>query len=120
MSNQHSLKCISWNIHGGFSEKIKDLNFKHFISSYDIVLLTECWIDNDYELTIEGYECFVFAVKRRKSFQGGGTVIMCKTKFIPFISVVENCCDSIIWLKIDKRLSKRNRDIFIACVYIPG
>ena len=34
----------------------------------------------------------------------------------PFISIVENCSDSIIWLKIDKRLSKSSNDLFIACI----
>ena len=43
--------------------------------------------------------------------------MMYKIKYMPFISIVENCSDSIIWLKIDKRLSKSN-DLFIACTYI--
>lgn len=40
-----TLKSLCWNINGGFSSKVNDLNFHMFLFSYDLIILTECWIE---------------------------------------------------------------------------
>lgn len=70
-----NLKIISWNINGGFSTKITDKSFQRFISTYNIILLTECQLQKDYKDHIEDFDYHYFPREKSKTVQGGGTVI---------------------------------------------
>ncbi len=60
-----NLKCLSWNINGGFEEKIKDEKFKNFICTYDIVFLSECWINNTCNIEIDDFVCKSIPLSRK-------------------------------------------------------
>lgn len=113
------MKIISWNINGGFASKFSDKKFQCYILSYDIVLLTECWIENNFSIDVEGFHSFVFPRMRSKSKQGGCCVILIREKLKHYVSFLENMCDTIIWLKLDKCLLDSSEDLYLACVYIP-
>ena len=115
------MKIISWNINGGFASKFSDKKFQCYILSYDIVLLTECWIENNFSIDVEGFHSFVFPRMRSKSKQGGGCVILIREKLKHYVSLLENMCNTIIWLKLDtcKCLLDSSEDFYLACVYIP-
>ena len=113
------IKIISWNINGGFSSKFNDSSFRCFILSYDIILLTECWIEKEFSLDVEGFCCYAFPRKLSKSKQGGGCVILIRHKLKQYVSLLKNMHDTVIWLKLDKCLFQSLVDIYLACVYIP-
>ena len=52
-------KYLSWNINGGFEENMKDVKFKNYICTYDIVFFSECWINtsNTCDIEIEDFVC---------------------------------------------------------------
>lgn len=65
-----------------------------------------------------GYKAYIFP-KRSKSTQGGASVILIKSEYTPYISVVEFLYDTIIWLKLSKNLVNLQKDLFIAFTYLP-
>lgn len=81
-----SLKLISWNINGGFSSKITDKCFRNCILTYDIILLTECWLEKNYNEYIEDFDSYYFPRQKSKSIQGGGTVVLVRRKFHKFVT----------------------------------
>lgn len=110
------MMIISWNINGGFASKLSNKKCQCYILSYDIVLLTECWIKNNFSIDVEGFHGFVFPRMRSRSEQGGGCVILNLKHYVSFL---ENMCDTITWLRLDKCLLDSSEDLYIACVYIP-
>ena len=62
---------------------------------------------------------FLYPRLKSKSVQGGGIVILIKECFVNFVTS-ENCIfDTIVWLKIKKGVIRKDKDVYIACVYIP-
>ena len=106
-------------MNGGFSTKFKDIKFKNYILSYDIVLLTECWLEKSYNLQVDGFDCYSYPRKKSKCVQGGGTVIMIRNSLKSYVSVLFDMYDSILWLRISNTLMHNGQDIYLACVYIP-
>ena len=106
-------------MNGGFSTKFKDIKFKNYILSYDIVLLTECWLEKSYNLQVDGFDCYSYPRKKSKCVQGGGTVIMIRNSLKSYVSVLFDMYDSIVWLRISNTLMHNGQDIYLACVYIP-
>lgn len=85
---------------------------------YDIICLSECWIDKEFTMDDPDYKAYIFP-RKSKSTQGGGSIILIKTEYTPYISVVESLYDTIIWLKLSKSLVKLQKDLFIAFTYLP-
>lgn len=110
---------ISWDINGGFSTKITDKSFQNFICTYDIILLTECWLQKDYKEYIEDFDYHYFPRQKSKSVQGGGTVILVRKKIHKYVTLVNNQYDTIIWLRIRGLLYNLSSDLYLGCVYIP-
>ncbi|CAG2217680.1 unnamed protein product [Mytilus edulis] len=81
--------------------------------------MPECWFKNDFSLSIPGYDCFLYARRKSKSIQGGGIVILIKECFSNKISIETCIHDTIIWLNIEKDIVTSDKNLFIACVYIP-
>lgn len=57
-----------------FSTKITDNIFQHFISTYDIILFTDCLLQNNCKKHIEDFNYHFFLGQRSKRVQGGETV----------------------------------------------
>ena len=66
---------MSWNINGGLEKKLNDAPFINFISTYDIIFLTECWIEKDFDFPIPGFTCKFIPRSLSKSKQGGGMAL---------------------------------------------
>ena len=56
--SSNDLKLLAWNVNGGLSNKLDNKSFLNLICTYDIVFLTECWIDRELSIDIPGYKCF--------------------------------------------------------------
>jgi hypothetical protein len=106
---ESDLSVISWNICRSLSGKLTDPDFFSVISGYDLIFLSECWLNTDDDVEINANKCFIF---QRKLTKGGGIVVYCKTSISTYISVVENIYDSIIWCKF--RTEVDAKDIYIA------
>ena len=81
------ISIISWNICRSLSDKLTNSDFISLVSRYDLIFLSECWITDDDNVEIDGYEKFIFP---RKQIKGGGIVIYCRLNLLPNICVIEN------------------------------
>jgi exonuclease III len=113
-----NLIVISWNINNGLETKWGDVSFRNYLCTYDVVFLCECWISNDFQFEVDGFETHVFPRLKSKTKQGGGMVILIKNEFTPLISISELCYDTIVWLKIDKQITTCDDDLFVSFVYM--
>lgn len=110
------LKVIFWNINGGFLRKFQEKSLKSFLLTYDIILLTERWLQNEAELSVSGYVVRLLPRKKARCTQGGGIAVLIKEEICHFVSICEVCEDTVLWLKIS---SVNNEDTYICCFYIP-
>lgn len=85
--NENTLKIIGWNINGGFENKWGQL--KHYLCTYDIICLSECWIRKDFSVDVEGYKTHIFH-RDSRSVQGGGTIILIKDIYDKYVSVIDS------------------------------
>lgn len=116
-----SISFLSWNVNGGVDKKLKSTCFEHFIKTYNVIILSECWIPNDYHIDIDGFHTCIIPRKLTNATQGGGIIVLIDLKVKQHIDVCEIICDSIVWLKIDKNLLCQTKDVYLAKkgVYIP-
>lgn len=66
---------------------------------YVVICLFECWIDKGFTMDGPDYKAKIFP-RKSKPTQGGGSVILIKSKYTPYISVVESLYHTIIRLKL--------------------
>ena len=84
------------------------------MNKYSLICLCECWISNDDQIELPGYECLTFP---RKKGKGGGIVIFYRTEIAKHIELVECHQDSVIWIKFTH--NPNSKPVFIAFCYIP-
>ena len=92
--NCEELKICSWNVNE-LIRKITDEQFHNYISSLDIVLLTEIWINEKHQinLDINNYKSFHLhgnkLPRTKKGRTSGGISVYYKNNLEHYISVVE-------------------------------
>ena len=115
------LNLLSWN-NNGLKSKLNDFDFLNFISSYDIVLLTETWTSKFSNLKIKNFEYFHGPrpnSKRKAKRSSGGIVIYYKDSFVNKIELVNINPKGIIWIKFKKEHFGCEKDIYLCTCYIP-
>ena len=60
---EHSLltdhiNIMHLNVYGGLDRKLEMPDFVNFLYNYEIILLSECWITEQTDIQLKGYECF--------------------------------------------------------------
>ena len=84
------------------------------------MVLVETWTNQHSNLTLPGYE--YLALHRPKCSKAkrssGGIVVYYKSELSRYVSLYKQSDDNVLWLKIDKSLSKDDKDIFICVCYI--
>ena len=100
-----------------------DLN--NFINVYDIICLCETFcLSSDYEdplydtSTITGYT-LIHKPRNKCRRASGGLCIAIKNEFLPYVTYVENECNLLLWVKIDKRCFNTVDHVYLACAYVP-
>lgn len=95
----NTLKIIFWNINGGFLSKFQEKSLISFLLTYEI-LLTECWLQNEAELSVSGYVVRLFPRNKVICIQGGGIAVLIRKDICHFVSICEIYEDTVLWLKI--------------------
>ena len=113
------MKCICWNINGGFEEKIKDVKFKNFICTYDIVFLSECWLNKSCDTEIDNFVCRPIILSKKKYKQGCGLYVMIRKSIANFVKIIEVKYETIVWIKVSKDITGCGSDYYICNLYIP-
>ena len=53
------------------------------LCTYDVIFLTECWIENTFDLSVDGFVTYVFPRTKSKLKQGGGFILLVYTYYHP-------------------------------------
>lgn len=107
---------MSWNVNRGLEKKLGEHEFCKLLSSYDIVFLSECWVNSESTLDLfhltQGYASFMYPRTRGK---GGGMVILVRDELLAHFSVCKYVGDSMVWVKLS---GIYKNDVYICFVYI--
>ena len=99
------------------AQKICDNDFCAVISDYDIIFLSECWIQPgtilNCDLLDNEFECKTFP---RLKCKGGGLVLLYRKTLCNILSLVKCVEDTLVWLKIEQQVQP---DIYVCFAYIP-
>ena len=118
-----SLRLGFWNIHGHRSQyvgnKLSDPDFIKNIEGIDIIGLGELHAEG--EVSIPGFVSKKQKI-REKYFKGpkiaGGIGVFVREEIQHLVSVVENCNEDSIWVKISKDVSGGKKDIYMGTFYV--
>ena len=113
------VKFLVWNINGGLNRKLNDSAFSNYICTYDVICLTECWIEKNYSYILPGYTATFIPRELSKSKLGGGIALFIKDTFNDIITLERIYFDTLVWLKIGKECVNGDEDLYICCLYIP-
>ncbi len=132
MNIRNNLKILTWNIRcisttnalGQKSLKTKVQEIYHKFVSHDIVCLQETWCTDDEARSLED-ENFKVLFSNRKYRDpnakriSGGVIVMVKKHIWKGVKKMLSSSDDVLWIKLDKNFFKSDRDIFLACSYLP-
>ena len=111
---------LNYNIEGLFN-KVDDEDFVQFVNKFDLVCLTETFLN--FELNQNVFKDFKLfnAPARKLSHWGrcsGGTLVMIKKCFEQYFERVDVKIHNIVALKMSKVLVEVDRDILVVAGYI--
>ena len=116
------IKVGFWNVNGLSEDKSSDQSFQEQVGLFDILFLSETWLNEtsfDKICHPEGYLCdYIFRKhKKKKGRPSGGVMVYYKKELKNFISVYDKSAENILWLKIRKGMVSQSQEVYIAGVY---
>jgi hypothetical protein len=113
--DKRNIAILSLNV-CGLTSKLKIPEFNTLIAKYDIVCISESKLDDIDDVKIDNYTVFT---KNRKKFKhrSGGVAILVKSTLTDNVKIIENDCESLLLLALDKCLLGYSS--VVGCVYIP-
>ena len=115
------LSIASWNING-IKNKIKDPDFLELLQPYDIIFLSETWIDKGEEnISIDGFFSLSVAQSGRHKnakHNSGGISVFIKNEYKNHIKILKSTEEHFIWLKINKSVTGFPKDTYCCGAYI--
>ena len=87
-----------------------------------MLCLQETWCKEGHNLEIDNFGSFHFnrPILNAKALRGaGGISIYVKSKIVPFVSILKNHADYLVWICIKKTLFNSEKPLLIGIVYFP-
>lgn len=111
---------LHWNVNG-LLNKLSDIDFLSFITSYHFVCLVETFTEHVNLDIFTGFKVFCqpsvkLSVAGRPS---GGVICLIKEELLPFIQQISVNCGNFLLFKINKVLFATDKDVLYMCAYIP-
>ena len=110
-------KTLSLNV-SGLKRRIDYPDFVEFINKYDLFCVSETHLDSSDIVDIPGY---TFIPKHRTHYKrkSGGIGIYVINKLAPFVKVIENISEYVLWIAIDKQCVHLDDPIILGAKYLP-
>ena len=111
----------SLNLQGGFTTKAKMKEFKSITDKCHIFGLQEIWLENRESIYMSGFEHFRSErVRGRKARpNSGGVLLFYRSAIAGGVERQTSSNKHFIWVRLDAKFFKLNKDIFLCCTYIP-
>ena len=114
-----SLRILSYNI-AGLLPKLDNVAFVNYITSFDLVRLTQTYVASEFESNLFK-DLGVFVAKAEKlSYHGrysGGVIVLVRKDFVPFGERIYFDVDNIVLLRIKKVLLGTDKDVMFISAY---
>ena len=123
MPEKSCIKLLSLNVCGVIS-KLRCPDFVSFISEYDIIGLQETKTDETDQISIPGFETYIFSREKLSNYRSGGIAIIVRNTLMPYIKIDSNNKSNLIkFFTISKEIygskSQYEEDLKCGIVYIP-
>ena len=99
--------------------KVEFPDFTEMIETYDILCISETFLDETENISVPGYS---FLSKPRKMHyyrKSGGLGIFVKSTLSQNIELIETDSEYGLWIKLKKSLLSLDQDIVIGAIYVP-
>ena len=117
------LSICAWNVHGLVGRgnaKIQDPTFLATLQNFDIILMTETWINKNSTIDIKNMIIKLFHMTRRQGAKrdSGGIAVYYRSDLATGVQLVRSTEDCVLWLKISKEILHSDKDLLICTCYI--
>lgn len=68
--------------------------YKNYICTYDIVFLSECWINNTCDIEIDDFVCKPVSLSRKKHKQGCDVYVMIRKSIAEYVKIIDIVYDT--------------------------
>ena len=108
------------NVFGSLESKLEDVNFVKLLSDYDVIMLSECWINKYSVLTLDGYEHVSKPRLKNKKAKRESGGIVCYFKKALFKGIIEKNWDfeDGMIFEFDKHFFGFTENLILICPYM--
>ena len=126
--NRKFLTISSWNINGLESKingvksnKLHDPELVDTLNEYDFIGLMETHAGSETDISLQGYHVFrKDRPKHQKAWKSSGGIAVLVKESLRNACKFDPLSDSdIIWVRVQKHITRLSSDLFIAFVYLP-
>ena len=114
------MSFVSFNVHGGLNDKVKNVEFVKSVFKYDVVMLCESWTNELSDVNVEGY-VRVSKVRQKKKHSkrsSGGLEVYFKESCIKGVTLEDwELNEDGLNFKLDKDFFGWEKDLFLFFVY---
>lgn len=103
----------------GVNRRLQYNEFVEFLSSFDVICLTETKTDDTDVLQIPGFSVFLKNRCRLSKVRSGGIALLIRDSLVKYVTVINTNCKYVSWFKMNKSLFNIDEDIYFGAVYIP-
>ena len=103
----------------GVNRRLQYDEFVKFLSSCDVICLTETKTDDTDVVQIPGFSVFLKNRCKLSNVRSGGIALLFRDSLVKYVTVIKTDCAYISWFKMSKSLFNIDEDIYFGVVYIP-
>ena len=103
----------------GIKSKLNYTEFSEFISSFDVLGLSETKTDDIDQIHIPGFITFMKNRHKLSKVRSGGIILSAREDIVKHVKIIDTDCKYVLWFKIDKMFLNYDEDLICGIVYIP-
>ena len=115
---KHELNIATLNV-CGLRRKLQYPELKEFFNAYDMICLTETKLDDFDNISIPGFPYLYQKRKQRYLRKSGGIGVFLRNDLSPLFEKIITRSDYVLWLKLEKQISKLDKDFIFGVLYVP-
>ena len=104
-----------------FTNKLQSSELIDLFQNNDLILFTETWSNDLYDVAVDGFTLFQLNRTNRKrnaKRDSGGIALYVKNDINQYCTLLTTDSDDIIWVKIDRSLFNLSCDLYLCLCYI--
>lgn len=103
----------------GLKSRLEYPDFVNYFTTYDILCFQETKLDKFDIVSLPGFAAISQPRKERQFRKSGGLAVLIKDDISELCSHLETESDYILWLSIDKKITKTDENVVLGVIYVP-